>query len=340
MPGFAKLQRRWALAAIAFALGGCSIHPIPDDVSHYSTADIARNVRCEAQDAVRQRICQALHARGIFDVVPDRVLSEPHNSRIRRRDPQLAAKFKAYGISAITDDFEFDITETNNNNNGRVNFEMPFTSGCKFTLLLDGEFNKMRRGIRKFSSVETFEDLERLPCGDWVQPGRNGLYPLTGSIGVRRIIDTFINISEMEAWSPISPRCRRRRNLSKDIIRFTTEFNASVVPTLTLKPIPDRFRVKEATITHDSTRKDMHQVTITILFPDLDDFRVAASRRAMRGLAEENVVRALENSCVATERAREERFGMLRRYFPPALYCRRDFEDPRKSGDPLADDIR
>ena len=339
MPSFAKLRRRWALAAAAFALGGCSIHPIPDDVSHYSTADIARNVRCEAQDAVRQRIRQALHARGIFDVVPDRVLSEPQNSRIRRRDPQLAAKFKAYGVSAITYDFDFDITETNNNNNAHVNFEMPFTSGGKFTLLLDGEFNKTRKAVRKFSSVETFAELERLPCDGWVQPGRNGLYPLTGAIGVRRIINTFINISEMGSMELDLVDAPAGEKAFKDVIKFTTEFNASVVPTLKLKPIPDRFRVKEATLTHDSTRADMHQVTITILFPDLDDFRVAASRRALRGLEMENVVRALENSCVATERAREERFGMLRR-IPPALYCRRDFDDPRVIGDPLADGIR
>ena len=259
MPSFAKLQRRWALAAVAFALGGCSIHPIPDDVSHYSTADIARNVRCEAQDAVRERIRQALlHSAGSIDVVPDRVLSEPHNSRIRRRDPQLAAKFKAYGISAITYDFEFDITETNNNNNGRVNFEMPFTSGGKFTLLLDGEFNKIRKGIRKFSSVETFEDLERLPCGDWVQPGRNGLY---SPYGLYRRKENYRHIHRIfRRWESMEldlAKVPKEEKSFKDIIKFTTEFNASVVPTLKLKPIPDRFRVKEATITHDSTRKDI-----------------------------------------------------------------------------------
>ena len=39
--------------------------PMPDDVSIYSTEEIVRNVRCEAKEAVRQRIQEALFEAGI-----------------------------------------------------------------------------------------------------------------------------------------------------------------------------------------------------------------------------------------------------------------------------------
>ena len=74
---------------------------------------------------------------------------------------------------------------------------MPFVGGGKFTLATDGQFDKKRQAIRKFTSVETFAELARLPCEDWVQSARNPVHPLTGSIGVGRIINTFINLSEM-----------------------------------------------------------------------------------------------------------------------------------------------
>jgi len=71
------------------------------------------------------------------------------------------------------------------------------------------------------------------------------------------------------------------------------------------------------------TRKDMHQVTITLLFPNLEALRNAVSTGRENALTRSNEAKALENNCVAVERAREDRFQMLRRR-PPAIYCRPD----------------
>lgn len=325
MAGCLSNSLNWSAGIASAALAGCSIHPIPDDVSRYDTAAIVKNIRCEAKDAVRERIRQALHERGIYDVVPDNVLKDPKEfAKVRRRDPKLAATFRAFGVSTITYTFMFDITEENKTS-GSVNFLLPITGRGSFNLLAEGQFDKKREGKRDFTTVESFEDLAKLRCGDWVQPGRNPVYPITGSIGVEEIVTTFINVSVMGTLDP--SKLPADAKSFTDTIKFTTEISGAVNPTLKLDPIPDRLRVTEAGVNRGDTRKDIHQVTISLLFPDLHALREAASRGAMLDQTKQNEARALEDNCVAIERAREERFRTLRRT-PPAIYCRKESGEP------------
>ena len=90
---FIRRPSIWAIAAGAVALAGCSLHPLPDDVSTYSTEEIVRNVRCEAKEAVRQRIQEALFEAGIAGINPEEVLKDRNLARIRRINSVLAAKF-------------------------------------------------------------------------------------------------------------------------------------------------------------------------------------------------------------------------------------------------------
>src|SRR5262245_15543005 len=316
MPNFAKLQRRGALAAVVFALGGCSIHPIPDDVSQYSTEDIVLNVRCEAKMGVRQEILEGLHKAGLYDIIPDTVLANRKDfETIRRRDPKLAKKFEAYGESVIAYDFDFMINE-NNDKSGAVTFQIPFVNaGGNFTLGVDGGVNKERKGHRKFKTVEKFKDLVKLRCDDWVQPERNIVYPLTGSVGIDRIMSTFIAISEIGGG----------QGVFSDVITFTTEFKGSIKPTLVLAPVVDQFRVVGANADFTAKRKDIHEVTISLAFPVVD-FREARADWGFGGnsISEPALdprLRALERLCVATAEAREERFNSLRQV-PPQYYCR------------------
>ena len=323
MPKLTCSLSKWAFAAVAFGLTGCSVHPIPDDVSRYDTADIVRNIRCEARQAVWDRVKEALLKRGITDIEPEQVLANKAAfAKIKRRDPRLAAKFKAYAISTISYDFFFNITETNNKN-GNLNFAMPIVPEGKFTLLLDGQIDRQRIGKRQFRTVEKFEDLARDPakCGHWVQPESSIIYPMTGSIGVGRIINTFIEVSEMGAQD--ADQLPKDEKVFKDVIKFTTTIGGTVTPTLRLNEVPDRFRLTNATFTKTNSRVDLHQVTISLLFPDLDEVREAVFTRAvpLPALEEDLERRSLENNCVSTERAREDRFGTLRRV-PPEIYCR------------------
>ena len=88
MRSFFRLARLAATFATATALSGCALHPIPDNVSHYRTEDIVKNVRCEVFEAVRDRIAHELSkVPAISDISPVRVLDETNFSRIKAANP-------------------------------------------------------------------------------------------------------------------------------------------------------------------------------------------------------------------------------------------------------------
>lgn len=323
--------RKCALAASATMLAGCSIHPIPDDVSRYATEDIVRHVRCEAKDAVRDEIRKALieHNLGDTGIEADKVLAPGNFELIRRRDPKLAAKFLGYGASTITYDFEFTITETNNKS-GTLAFAVPFVNSAGFTLGLDGGLDKTRNAIRKFRTMETFKELDELPCeeaanrrrpsarqhADVRLPDPNPVYPLTGSIGVRRIMRTFIKVSELGGGE----------GDFTDTITFTTVLHGNVNPKLVLAPVTDRFRMVSAEGHFDNSRTDMHKVIITMAFPKIPAV-VAGQLRAgpsiLPAVSADTEIRARISRCIASAEARENEFGTLR-MIPPQEYCQRN----------------
>ncbi len=309
---FIRRPSIWAIAAGAVALAGCSLHPLPDDVSTYSTEEIVRNVRCEAKEAVRQRIQEALFEAGIAGINPEEVLKDRNLARIRRINPVLAAKFVAYGASTIAYRFDFHIVE-HNHNDGSVTFAAPFTNG-EFSLALGGKLHKDRDGHRTFTTAERFEKLVNLHCGGWVQPDPNIVYPVTGSIGVGKIINAFIDVSELGGG----------REKFTDDITFTTLVRGKINPVLELAPVINQLRVVNAQGMFESQRKDIHKVKVSLAFPDLS--RVHALRalgaRSVPALSAETKDRALVNICIAEGEDRENRFGVLRDV-SPRDYCSR-----------------
>src|SRR3954447_9065606 len=55
--------RSFAASLFAASLGGCAIHPLPEDVTGVDTADIVRQIRCEAREAVIHEVKRWLASR-------------------------------------------------------------------------------------------------------------------------------------------------------------------------------------------------------------------------------------------------------------------------------------
>jgi hypothetical protein len=205
-----------------------------------------------------------------------------------------------------------------------VTFKVPYTNGS-FTLATGGHANKERHGHRKFKMSETLRDLNKLRCGDgFTIPAKRPTYPLTGSIGVSRIIDTFVALTRIgySAGTKVE-----KANTLVDTITFATTVSAGISPTITLNEVGNRFRLKRAEVTSAHKRVDIHQVIITIVAPPADlrgPYRITSStareRAIFTGGGEDA---ALEILCIAEAEAREERFGQLRAQ-PPEVYCARD----------------
>src|ERR1700747_2266444 len=124
------------LAVFVLLLPGCSMHPLPNDVTRTTTYDIVQEIRCEAKAAVEQ------YGRGIKG-------------------------------AAIVYQFTFDIDEHNDANAG-ISFLYPGTSGM-FNLSSTGALNRERMGNRNFTITDSFDDLRKMNCTrdrevNWVYP--------------------------------------------------------------------------------------------------------------------------------------------------------------------------
>jgi hypothetical protein len=130
--------------AVLLPLTGCSVHPIPDDVSRKTTYDIVQEIRCEAKAAVEQ------YGRGIQE-------------------------------ASIVYQFSFDINE-HNDATGGFSLLYPGTSGT-FNLGASADLNRERDGNRNFELIDSFDDLRKMNCKrdrevNWVYPltGDVGMY--------------------------------------------------------------------------------------------------------------------------------------------------------------------
>ncbi|SCB55873.1 hypothetical protein GA0061098_10583 [Bradyrhizobium shewense] len=139
-----RLTRALAvLASVQFA-GGCSVHPLPDDVSRKTTYDVVDKIRCEAKAAVQT-----------FG--------------------------QGFQNASIVYTFTFDINEQNGAEAGFTLFN-PFANGT-FNVAATGGSNRIRAGNRNFELIDSFDDLRKMNCtrdreANWVYPltGDVGMY--------------------------------------------------------------------------------------------------------------------------------------------------------------------
>src|SRR6476620_1817296 len=120
-----RLINHCALAIVACGLLGCSIHPLPQDVSSVSTVDIVKKIRCEAKEGFEAALEKA---------ASQGALSTKHVEKIA-------------SVTTIGFDFRFVMAEDNKAAVTDLTFERPSSTpgdGLKLTLLarLNGDLAK------------------------------------------------------------------------------------------------------------------------------------------------------------------------------------------------------
>ena len=106
-----------AVLGLSSLLIGCSIHPLPDDVSRKTTYDIVEKIRCEAKAAVEE------FGRG-------------------------------FANASIVYNFTFNINEHNDAAAGFTFLEPFKAAGTSVNLVASGTSNRTREGIRNFELIE------------------------------------------------------------------------------------------------------------------------------------------------------------------------------------------
>lgn len=261
-------------AAIVFLLlTGCSTRPLPEDVTRETTTAIVQKIQCEAREAL-DHISEAMFLRSpdtdtqrLADLVATGSVRVPDlfapgarvHPLLTKADEQLALD---YTLSAVTFDFKFTISETNDNG-GNADFRLPVVGGV-FTLGLSAGGKLQRQNVRKFQITNSFfelHDIEPAACRGIVAKVGNVIYPITGRIGLEEVFLTFLELDSGAGTTKVPDNA----HLFTDTLTFTTTLSASAAPKITLDPVAMReFRVADAYGSLSAERVDVHEVAIAL----------------------------------------------------------------------------
>lgn len=341
-----SMRGLFALLAVTSGLLGCAVHPLVDDVSPIPTEAIVAAARCELRLGLVHQVevwFADLRPIPVTGIDPNTIAEPKHmqemQSRFGGKGRDDLSDWPAYMNISIAYDWTFDITETNHADAG-FDFKLPFMSAGpgSFDLTGAGSVTAVREGKRTFKTQDKFADLLTTEwynfCNDidrsiehfpntvddrppFAPRQQNLLYPITGSIGLARAVKSFLKVAvEGGALDTFT-----------DELTFTTTFDGKLGSTVVLSPVPNRFRLVNATANAEGTRVDMHKVKISMAFPK--DPPKTAQQLAKelfkdpeyaRGLRLNTAWRARYALCVVDARSREDEFKLLR-LDPPEVTC-------------------
>jgi hypothetical protein len=324
---------RWLGCVFATGLAGCSLYPIPDDVTSIGTEDIIRHARCEIRSAVidyviqEQLIAPSITEDEIIAFVKATEakvkkwqqfnIANPPQRRIdinKRLSPTERDMSTLSGV-AIVYTFDFNITE-NNRADGSAAFKLPFTSPKVLDAGASASLNLTRQGQRTFSAQDRWGDMITKPerCKEGYPQHKNLVYPLEGSIGVGRVVRTFMDITKQGG----------AKDSFVDTLIFTTQIGAGAGAGIKLESVPHSFRLVSATANLSASRQDIHKMVASLVFPRNRPEAITGVQRFDGDLNapfdRPEDWRARYNLCVADARAREDQFKLLR-LEAPEVYC-------------------
>jgi hypothetical protein len=156
--------------AIAWTVAGCSIHPVPEEVTGIDTLDIVKQIRCEARDTLRTLIIIWLQGRASktndplflnlaaqYQSNPASINSFHYNLFKGPRYAEERSDVKLFYDAGIAYNFDLMGTETNNID-PQSSFIRTFFDH-KFTLGLTAASDRIRSNDRVFTATDTFGKL-------------------------------------------------------------------------------------------------------------------------------------------------------------------------------------
>jgi hypothetical protein len=254
-------------------LAGCAIHPVQQDVTGVPPKLILDRIRCEARLAVQDKAIGLLRAaaKEYRPEIADRFNAVASYLEGRRGysikvDPRglptdhAKAFYSRYINTAIAYDFLMQGVE--NNRVALVADPVRFITNGTAGIILGGSSELMRDNQRHFAIADTFGDLlfdEKMKCDRDYRP-ENFVYPISGSVGLREVIDTFIELNEDK---PLSEIDKTDKTLFADTLKFTTTLSGSATPHVQIDPIGTQFGLASPTnIGLSASRADTHTLTV------------------------------------------------------------------------------
>ncbi len=277
-----------AATALSFFTAGCAIHPLPEDVTGVSTYHIVRQIRCEARAAV---IDSAI--RGLKNYTPDPATQQigldfesgarPIASLSYKlfQEPRIRSIVKLFFDTGVAYNFNLEMTE-NNDLGTEINLLKPFTSS-NLTVGINAGFNRQRVNTRSFTVTDTFAKLVRDVSDEYctkfiVTP--NYVYPITGRIGIEKMVQDFINLTLFANLGGNSGDGAGPPTLV-DALEFSTTITGTATPKIAFSPVGAGLSVVDANLTGTLSRIDLHKVTVGLAIDKGSVPEVAAFRSTL-----------------------------------------------------------
>lgn len=254
-------------------VSGCSIHPLPDDVTGIPTDTIVRKTRCEARDAIKKSLVDWLVAypEGSWQ----RQLGNAFGSGSRSLrtfdinlfhggEKEIVTKLQN---SAIAYDFTLDITETDDFD-ATIDLLKPFHKGSSSAALNLG-IDRTRQSTRVFTVSDTFLGLMKNIREDYCSifdKGENLVYPIVGRIGIDEEVHIFIELTLFNHLGGKDDPSKGPPTMA-DTLVFTTKLSGSAAPKLVFSPVGNVAHVADASLTAAASRIDVHKVIVGLALP-------------------------------------------------------------------------
>ncbi len=270
---FRNLLRSLVLLTASCLVSGCSIHPLPDDVTGVPTDTIVRKTRCEARAAIKKSLVDWLLA--YPNGSKQRQLGEAFSTGSRPLqtfDDSLfhdgeKAIVRMFENSAIAYDFTLDITETDNLD-ATIDLLKPFHKASSSAALSLG-VDRTRQSIRVFTVSDTFLGLLKNIREDYCNifdAGENQIYPIIGRIGIDEEVHIFIELSLFNHLGGPADKPKGPPTMA-DTLVFTTKLSGSAAPKLIFSPVGSVAHVADASLTAAASRTDVHKVIVGLALP-------------------------------------------------------------------------
>ena len=307
-------------------LSGCTIHPLPDDVTHISTYTIVRQVRCETRQAVIESLFNYLttpdnlrfNRLNEYSLDVGRQLKQAYDI-----DPDAITKFNPATLTGFARDvvgllyhtgiaYNYDLQGLEINNiDPAVNFIRPLPQTSLVTLGLTGNFDRQRQNERSFTITDNFGDLITKVHKDYCTHSiveANYVYPIAGAVGMDRVIHDFVFLT---LFANLGGTSSGGKDVIKvagpptmvDQLQFQTTIGGAATPKIVFIPLGRPFQVSDASFPVSASRKDTHQLTVGLYLDSTGAKEIGRVRSeifsgnlitASGGRAEQGAARAVE----------------------------------------------
>jgi hypothetical protein len=268
-----------AACAALFLVSGCAIHPLPEDVTGVDTHQIVRQIRCETREAVRLRIIRWLNSlakagHSVAQRLAPQYENDPESISsfhysVFRDYPNIQATAKLFYDTGIAYNFDLQMSESNDVSAG-IDLFKPWTRS-NLTVGFGAGAKRKRSNNRVFTVTDTFSHLltklntevrGRRYCDRGIVEA-NYVYPISGRIGVDKVVDDFIELTLFGSLAePKAKSTAPGAPTMVDTLVFTTTLDVSANRVAIFAPLTTALHVTNVTLNASALRTDIHQVAV------------------------------------------------------------------------------